>query len=257
MPFLTLPDQRLHYSEHRDDPQHRPALVLLHGAGGNLFHWPPGLRRLVGRDVYALDLPGHGRSPGPGRDAIVGYAEVVEAWAQALELPPFVLAGHSLGGAVALTCALRHPERLAGLILAATGARLRVHPDILGAARGHMAEVGARLVEWVHGPRATPAEKRQYLRHLLAVDTEVMYGDWLACDRFDVRQQLAAIDTPTLILAGVQDIMTPPLYASFMAERIPGADLTWIESAGHMLMLEQPALVAGAITGFLDRLGRG
>ena len=104
------------------------------------MHWPGELRRLPDHEVYALDLPGHGRSGGPGRTDIGAYAEVVREFADALKLPAFVLGGHSMGGAIALEFALRYGSRLAGLILVGTGARLRVAPEILARHRGGFRE---------------------------------------------------------------------------------------------------------------------
>ncbi|NOZ51275.1 MAG: alpha/beta hydrolase [Chloroflexi bacterium] len=257
MPFVTVQNQRIHYSEHRQDLSgRRLPLVLVHGAGGTLFHWPPGLRRLPDHDVYALDLPGHGRSQGPGRDDVGAYADCVRAWADAVGLARFVLGGHSMGGAIAQMFGLRYPKRLAGLVLVGTGARLRVHPSILQRIQTDKEGVAQQLVEWAHGARASAGQKRQYLQHVLAVDTEVMLGDWQACDRFDVMDQLGQLSVPTLIIAGSQDQMTPVKYARTLAEQIPDADLTVIEGAGHMMMLEQALLVTTAITGFLDRLRR-
>lgn len=255
MPTLIIQGQRLHYSEQRADPGgRRSPLVLVHGAGGNLYQWPPALRRLPGHDVFALDLPGHGRSQPPGRDNIDAYAGLVIEWANALGLPPFVIAGHSMGGAIALMCALDHDQQVAGLALIGTAARLRVNPDILNGLRDDLPGLSARLVEWVYGPRATPEQKRQYGRHLLDVDLETLLGDWLACDRFDVRDRLSEVTTPTLVLSGTLDVMTPPRAASFLAEHVAGADLTWLEGIGHMAPVEAPAVVAGAIGGFLARL---
>lgn len=253
MPFLTIQNQRLHYSEHLGDPDGRHCpLVLVHGASGNLYQWPPALRRLPGRDVFALDLPGHGRSEGPGRESVAEYAAAAAGWAEAMGLRSFVIAGHSLGGGIALTLALDHSPRAAGLILVSTAARLRVNPEILAGLRDDPAGLSARLVEWVYGPRATPEQKRQYGRHLLAVDRETLLGDWLACDRFDVRDRLAEVRVPTLILTGALDVMTPPRAASFLAEHIAGADLTWLEGSGHMAPIEAPALVTARVANFLD-----
>ncbi|RME82279.1 MAG: alpha/beta hydrolase [Caldilineae bacterium] len=258
MPYCELEGQRIHYLEHRDDLRRRHIpLVLVHGAGGSAMHWPPALRRLPDHDVYALDLPGHGRSQGPGRDDIGAYAEVVHAWAEAIGLAPFVLAGHSMGGAIALTFALRYPAHLRGLGLVATGARLKVNPQILQGLRSDREGVGRLLVEWVHGQRASPAQKRQYLRHFLAVDEDVLLGDWHACDRFDLRDHLPDIRVPALVVSGSQDKMTPATFGQYLAERLPDADLTLIEGGGHMLMLEQPVLVTQAFAGFLARLERG
>ena len=257
MPTISIDNQRLHYAFYQDDPHTPPTpLVLIHGAGGNLYHWPPGLRRLPGHDVYALDLPGHGKSEGPGRDSIDGYVQVVHDWEQALDLPPFVIAGHSMGGAIAQTFAWRYPEMLKGMVLVATGARLRVHPDILDGIRTDMNGVGTLLVKWAYGQKATPEQKRQFLKQFNSVDQDVMYGDWAACNVFDIREQLPNIAIPTLVVSGSMDVMTPEKYGRYMAEQLPNADFALIEGGGHMLMQEQPQLLINAIRGFMDRLPR-
>ncbi len=257
MPYITVQSQRVYYSEHRDDlANQRIPLVLVHGAGGVSFNWPPGLRRLPNHDVYAIDLPGHGRSAGPGRKTIGDYSEFVMGWARAMDLSAFVLAGHSMGGAVAMLCALRYPQRFRGLVLVATAARLHVHPDILQGVSTDRESTGQTLVDWVHGRRATPNQRRQYLRHFLAQDADVLRGDWEACDQFDIRDRVSGIDTPTLIIAGSQDQMTPVKSTHHLAERMADADYTIVEGAGHMVMLEQPALVISAVAGFMARLRR-
>jgi pimeloyl-ACP methyl ester carboxylesterase len=255
MPQLLIHQKPLHYAAHLDAAT-RPAtpLVLVHGAGGNRYHWPPGLRRLSGHDVYALDLPGHGKSAGPGRASIEDYVQVVYDWADALSLPPFVIAGHSMGGAIAQTFASLHPQRLKGMILVATGARLRVHPNILDGIRTDMEAVGRLLVEWAYGQRATPEQKRQFVQQFNLVDEEVMYNDWAACNRFDIRDKLPDIAVPTLVVAGSMDQLTPEKYGRYMADHLPNADFALIPGGGHMLTQEQPQLLINAIRGFLDRV---
>ena len=255
MPHILLDDKPLYYAAHLDAPDASATpLVLVHGAGGNRYHWPPGLRRLPGHNVYALDLPGHGKSPGPGCQSIEAYVQVVYDWAQALDLPPFVLAGHSMGGAIAQTFASLHPERLRGMVLVATGARLRVHPNILDGIRTDMEAVGRLLVEWAYGPRATPSQKRRFVEQFNMVDEDVMYHDWAACNAFDIRDKLPQIDVPTLVVAGSMDQLTPEKYGRYMAENLPNADFALIEGAGHMLTQEQPQLLINAIRGFLERV---
>ena len=255
MSFVTYGAGRLHYSQSLgDQEQKHPPLVLLHGAGGNLYHWPSQIRRLPGYTVYAIDLPGHGQSDGPGHNTIEGYVAAVRDWTRALELPPFVAAGHSMGGAITLDLALHYPDLLCGLILVSTTPQLRVNPAILEGLRTDQVAMTAQLVDWLYGPRATPEQKRQYARHLKDLPLDTMLGDWRVCDRFDVGDRLGELQLPTLVIAGALDKMTRPRQMSAMASAIAGADLVRIEDGGHMVMVEQPALVAGAMRGFLDRL---
>ncbi|MBC8448372.1 MAG: alpha/beta hydrolase [Chloroflexi bacterium] len=255
MPYVNIRSERIFYSAwdgDRDDE--RPPLVLVHGAGGTHLHWPPRLRRLRATDVYALDLPGHGHSPGQGRDSIAAYREAILAWAEALSLPPFVLAGHSMGGAIAQDFALNHAERLAGLLLVGSGARLRVHPAILQGVQDDFPATAKLICDWALSDAASEKSRRQYLRRLLEVNPAVLWGDFLACDAFDLRQRLGEIVVPTLVIGGTEDRLTPPKYSQYLREHIPNAQLLLVEGAGHMVMLEQPQRVTEAIAEFLVAL---
>ncbi len=197
----------------------RPALLLIHGAGGQNGLWMDAARRLENVGVYVPDLPGHGQSDGTPFDSIPAYAKWVIEFADAVGLERFVPVGHSMGGGVALQLALDYPERVEGLILAASGARLRVHPDLLAQLR----------------------------------DTDpVMYTGMLACDRFDVMPRLGEVHVPTLVINGTADDRTPLKYATFLCDRIAGAEMVVVEGAGHDVMLERPAEVAAAIQTFVD-----
>lgn len=231
-----------------------PPLVLIHGAGGTRLYWPPGLRRLQGCAVYTPDLPGHGASPGPGQSTIDGYCQVVEAWMEALELPPAVVVGHSMGGAVAQALALDASARVAGLVLIATGARLRVHPMLLEATQreGLAAEALSTLLSAWYSDRVSASIRQRAVRSLSGVDPAVLHGDFQACDRFDVMERLGDLRVPALVLVGEEDQMTPVKYARFLAEHLPAARLEVIPAAGHMVMLEQPAAVEKALADWLE-----
>jgi len=255
MPTLILNNEKLHYQLHHGVPRPAgPPLVLIHGAGGSLMHWPGELRRLPARTVYALDLPGHGKSTGQGRADIGAYAEVVRGLAEALALLPFVMAGHSMGGAIAQEFALRYPARLAGLILVGTGAKLRVAPQILTGILNDFNGTAELLAQWTHAGQVDPNLLRLYIRRLREVRPQVIHDDFAACDAFDRRPDVGRIATPTLILCGDADRMTPVKFSQWLHEQIASSQLVVVPGAGHMVMLEQPTAVAGVVDRFMAAL---
>lgn len=255
MPTVIVNQQLLHYRMQVGGLQPAdPPLVLVHGAGGNLMHWPGELRRLPGRTVYGVDLPGHGKSGGAGRSEIGAYTEDLHAWTAALHLSAFVLAGHSMGGAIAQEFALRYPARLAGLILVGTGARLRVAPQVLEGVLQDYTATARLIAERTHGPGADPNLLRLYVRRLQEVSPAVLHGDFIACDQFDRRADVARIDCPTLIICGDADVMTPVKYSRYLQEQIARSELLVLPGAGHMVMLERPVEVVAACAAFQQRL---
>ncbi len=255
MPTISLPGGgQLYYRQHADDERFTP-LVLVHGAGGSHMHWPAELRRLPGAVVYSLDLPGHGKSDGPGRADIGEYAETILAFVDALGLPRFVLAGHSMGGAIALEYALRHASRLTGLVLVSTGGQLRVAPELLASLSADFERTTELLAVRTHAADVHPELLRAYVRRLREVAPEVLHADFVACDRFDRLADLHQVSVPTLVLCGEADRMTPLNDSRTLAEGIPGAELAVIPAAGHMVMLERPAEVAGLLTEWLRARG--
>jgi pimeloyl-ACP methyl ester carboxylesterase len=111
---------------------------------------------------------------------------------------------------------------------------------------------GRELVQSLaFGPGAPAAAIALVGRVLREVSPLVTLGDYLACDRFDVRERLGAIRTPTLVLTGAEDRLTPLAYGRFLAAAIPGARLVEIPGAGHFPQLEQPAAVNRAVREFL------
>lgn len=254
MPYVTLNEGRMWYaSYHLDHDSAYPPVVLIHGAGGSHLDWPAALRRLPGGRVITLDLPGHGKSSLPGRQSVDDYAAAVLALLDALSLSQVVLVGHSMGSAVGLTLGLSHPERLAGLVLVGSGAKLRVHADFLHNIRSDPGWVYDRLNEWLWG-ESVPDEMRAMARdRMAAVDPEVTYGDYVACNQFDVLDRLGDIHRPALVIGGTADRMTPPKFSRTLAEKMPQTELVLVPDAGHMLPLEQPGVVQGAILAWLER----
>jgi pimeloyl-ACP methyl ester carboxylesterase len=228
--------------------------VFVHGAGGTAAAWDA--QRLAFPRAVAVTLPGHGGGPDgtPGLRRVDDYATWLHGTLHERGWIPAVLAGQSMGGAIALAYALAHAEDLAALVLIATGARLRVAPEILAGLRRDYPRAAAHIVALSLAPAARGRLAERLAAAMLAVPAAVTLGDFEACDAFDVTDRLEEIRPPALVIAGREDRMTPPRYAEYLHARLPGSAIVWVEGAGHMLHVEQPRAVNDAIRRFIRGL---
>lgn len=243
----------LYYYASKNGTAAKPAVVLLHGAGGDNTHWPHTIRRLPGYRIYALDLPGHGKSGGLGQQSISGYAKDVLDWMLEMGVPHAVFVGHSMGGAIAQTLALDHSEHVLGLGLIGTGARLRVGPELLDKlSRENTFEAAVDLIMSGYFSGESGLTIPVNVRGKLAkTRASVVHGDYMACDQFDRMQDIQDIKVPTLVMCGENDPMTPPKYSQFLVDNIPKASFKLIPQSAHLAMLEQPDVVAKTLENFL------
>lgn len=249
MPFAA----DLYYQAHREEETNKLPVVLIHGAGGSHLYWPSEVRRLAGFRVLAPDLPGHGKSTGRGQQSIAAYTQSVLNWLEATGLHQAVFVGHSMGSAIALTLALEAGEHVLGLGLVGAGAKLPVASALLEAASSPTTYQTAveTAAAWSFGPGAPVELTTLAARRMAETRQAVLYGDFLACEAFDLSDRLGEIKQPALVLCGEEDRMTPLRYSQFLAGAMPGARLEVIPGAGHMVMLENPPAVAKALVDFL------
>ncbi|MGB8645831.1 MAG: alpha/beta hydrolase [Anaerolineae bacterium] len=254
MPIIEIAGQSVYYAAR--GTQGAP-VVFVHGSGGSHLVWNGQLAALAERArVYGVDLPGHGRSALPGRDSVREYAEVVCGFLDALALPQAVIVGHSLGGAITLTMGLEHPDRVLGLGLVGTGARLRVLPAFMEGLLSDHANTVHVINETMFAPDADLHLKELSEQASLVVDPQVFHDDLAACDRFNIMERLGEIRAPTLVVCGDQDRMTPPKFSQYLAAQITGAQLVIVPGAGHMVMLERAEEVSAALAGLVGKVDR-
>jgi pimeloyl-ACP methyl ester carboxylesterase len=242
-----------HYFLHEGGSVLKPPLVLIHGAGGNHLSWPPEVRRLPDYRVIALDLPGHGKTEGPGRQSVQDYAREVVSFMDGLGLARAVFVGHGMGGAIALALSLDYSDRVAGIGLISTGPSLPIPPLIIENAANQSTLPFAikSLQEMSFGSQTPGALKGIVSERLTETRQTLLLDDLLACDRFNMVDRLNTVRTPVLVICGTDDQLTPVHLSEFLAMRIPGAALQTMEGAGHMLILEQPRRLAKLISVFL------
>jgi pimeloyl-ACP methyl ester carboxylesterase len=228
-------------------------IVFIHGAGGSALSWLLQKAHFEkSNQVILIDLPGHGRSGGPSSDSIDAYAEALGNTLDSMGGGPAYIAGHSMGGAVALRLVMSRPSLARGLILIGTGAKLKVHPGILQGILRDKEATARTILDTAFSDAVPSALKSKVFTEYMKNDALTIFNDFTACDGFNLMGGLDAISVPTLVICGTADRFTPPKYSHYLTARIPGARLELIADAGHMVMLEKPAEVNAAIDRFVN-----
>jgi len=231
----------------------RKTIVFIHGSGGDSTAWGYQYSQLADScNMAALELPGHGSSGGKGETDVAAYVSWVRDILLAFEIHQPVLVGHSLGAAICLAFAIQYPDLLSGIVPFGGGVKMPVNPAILEGVQKDPAAILAFTAKI-----AVAKKNRERLAPILAKrtpDPEILYGDFLACDRLDLTGEIGSIRTPTLIVCGTEDKMTPPALSESLREMIPGARLALIPEAGHLVMMEEPEGFNEALRSFVAEL---
>jgi pimeloyl-ACP methyl ester carboxylesterase len=246
---------------HALDPA-KPSLVFAHGAG--LDHSGFGLQSRYfgyhGRNVLALDLPGHGRSDGPPVATIPEMAEWTLRLLDAAGLERASVVGHSMGALVALECAARHPARIERLALLGVAYPMRVSDAFLQAAKDNRREAFDMLNVWGHasqvalGANPNPGAWMygDTLARLARLAPGVLYNDLLACHAYAGGEAAAGrVQCPVLFVLARRDQMTPLRAGAAFAQHLPQAKVVQLGASGHTVMTEDPDATLDALKGFL------
>lgn len=277
MATYTINGQVLYVQE--AGPATGPIAILIHGWSSSSFTWAPILPVLSKRyRCIAIDLPGFGQSPAPAdRPTIAGYAELIAQMIMKMtgdQDRAVLVMGHSMGGQIATTLALRYPVLVDKLVLLnpALSGRLSTRVNLL--MKPHVMAERFRALEWLlHLASKTPldytdsllkpsnfAERAHVSEQAYAKIREdarrpgqgqVRAACFVAMQQADLRGQLGRVETPTLVLWGAEDNIVPLRDAGAVAEEWPRADLRLIPNAGHWPQFEQTSATLRHISHFL------
>jgi len=240
----------------------RPVVAMVHGAQHDHSVWILQSRWLAhhGWSVFAVDLPGHGRSDGPPLREIGSMAAwLLEALAQAGASRAAVV-GHSMGSLIALEAAGQAPQRVSGIALVGTAFPMKVADVLLTAARDDEPEAYAMINQWsharlVHRPGTPGPGFSLYVQNLRLMERQapgVLSVDFAACDTYaDGLTRAAAVRCPALFALGERDAMTPPKAAAGLIAAIPEARVVRFPGCGHAIHGEAPEALRDALAAWL------
>ncbi len=242
----------------RDDQ----VVVLVHGAGMDATVWNLQTRYLGSRGVraVAVDLPGHGATPGPAIDTVEAMGTFLVDYLEALAAGPCVVIGHSMGTFIGLEAAAARPDLVARLVLMGTAGAMPVHPDLLAAAVDDVPHAAALMSGWSHdagsklGLNPAPGLWMTGGSRALIERSEpgVLANDLAACNAYQGAVAAAsAVTCPVTVLVGSADKMTPPRATAKLLEAVPAAERIDLAGAGHMMMHEDPKAVRKALAALL------
>lgn len=227
------------FIEITSDDSSAPNLVFLHGMFGGLSNFDGLMERLEGVNIFVPAIPLYDMKRSDL--SIPHLAEWVNGFLTALEIDDPILLGNSLGGHIALQYALSYPEDVSGLILTGSSGLLendfgntsprRKDPEYIRKQANltfYEDLADDTLVEEIMEVTESPIK----LLKLLTIARSTQ--------KHNMEEELPNIKVPVLLVWGKEDIITPPQVADTFLEKMPDAELHWIERCGHAPMMERP-----------------
>ena len=242
-------------------PARAPVVMLSNSLGTRLEMWDPQLPALAERyRVLRYDSRGHGRSDAPpGPYTIDMLAEDALGLLDALDIERAHFCGLSKGGMVGQVLGARHGARLITLALCSTAAHMparELWDERIRIATGQgMAALADAVVErwFTEAFRREPSIAVDRVRQMIIETPPHGYAACCAAIRdMDLRELIAAIRLPTLVIVGEKDPATPPERAEEIQDRIPGAQLEVIPDAAHLVNIEQDVAFDAVLASLLD-----
>lgn len=235
--------------------QNKPTLLFIHGSGNTKNLWREQVDALADcANTMAVDLPGHGGSGGVGRTEVAGYADSLVDLVRNAGVPSPVPCGLSLGGAITLTLLLDHAADFPAGVIMNSGARLKVHQSIFDSIQNDYPSFINLAAKTAVSEKTDMKKIESAVRDWETSLPDVVFGDFDACNRFDVMERAGSIRVPVLVITSEDDKLTPAKYGIFLEEQIKNSRRVHIRECGHLSPLEKPGEVNAALREFIISL---
>ncbi len=259
MGFCYLDKRRIFY----ECQGNGPPVVLVHGAGQDTTSWRYNIPHFSrGHQVFALDLPGHGKSEVllPPVNRTEAYADFVWKFIQELHIERPILMGHSMGAGICMTVALEHGEHLAGIVPVDGADRVigvfdhDIHQAYLESPMELKLEMTMESFRSLCS-KATPAARiEEIAQDLLRIHPDVTAADTQAFNSFDIGSRAGLIAIPVLLISGSDDFLVTPEMVRETAKKMGKAQAVILEGVGHFPHTEAPERFGAVVSRFLASL---
>ncbi|MEP3247294.1 MAG: alpha/beta hydrolase [Sneathiella sp.] len=240
----------------------KPTILFIHGAAMDHTAWALQSRYFAhhGYNVFALDLPGHGKSDGDIPGSIEAMADQVIVFMDAIGLKEAALVGHSMGSLTALSVAGRYPDRVSKLVMIGVAYPMMVGEDFLDKAKNNDPAAYQMMIDWSHSrPSHMGASEvpglwmiGNALRTVENSGDDTLFKGLSICSQYSTGfEDAAALRCPTLFILGDKDMMTMPRAAQKLISAIEGSQTVMLSDCGHMQMIEKADDVRSALKSFL------
>lgn len=227
-------------------------VVCIHGAGGDSRLYLPLMNELRGFTIYAVDLPGHGKSASKECSLHI-YVDALNQFIQSLS-GRVLVCGHSMGGGLIFELVKKKVPLTAAIFLA-TAARLTVNPSVFELLQNDFESFCRLAVDLTYG-NPDDTMRTQAIQYMKESGSKLLSRDFTICNAYNYEEEAKEFSIPALIIANRKDKMVPLdlVYTTFKS--MPNAMLHVLPCRGHMLHIEQVKLVAQSIEYFINTLNK-
>lgn len=230
--------------------------LYLHGLGGTYLSWPHTLRRLPGKRIYALDLPGHGLSDTPACCSTHELTDHLHRFITELGIFSFALVGHSMGSAAAFDYAATYPEHIRGLALISCGHIFRFSEELMYSLKSEASR--KNVIEFFNNkgfhPEFSQSLRRKILEPLNCIRISVLQADIKICSSFSAYRSLNKFTFPVQLIAGRNDKLAPSTDIQQLKYHLPNASLCTLDQCGHMAIFEKTEVIKKTLQAFLEKV---
>ncbi len=257
MPEISVNGINTNFLQFKEKSSNYPFVIFIHGAGQSSHCWKYQFKLSEELEQYNfifIDLPGHGKSDGPGFKTIKEYSDFLNSFINKMDIKEYVLVGHSMGGRITQVSLVDHPLNAIGSVLVGTGPRIRVTRHAIELATKSFKDFADMAAENSFSKSAPLELKTEFKELLLKSNPETAANDLAACNEFDTTDILLKIKVPTYIITGEEEKLAPIKNSVRLKNLIDNSRMEIIKGAGHFVMLEKPGEFNRIVKEFLNFL---